>query len=490
LDKVSKVHLDGRSLQTLERYGDLVDDWDAFIRTLERPLPTCIWANPLRVEAADLFGGLREAGLHVRQLEWFRRAAVLDGCPRPGTRKEFLMGLYHVQEEAALVAVEALDPQPGERILDLCAAPGNKSALIGAITFNSGTVICNDRDYRRMRAVRRTLDRLGVWASSLTQYDGRSFPTTAGNFDRVLVDVPCSCEGTSRKNFRALSHDVSFDYRSLAGVQRCLLERAFEVCRPGGRVVYSTCTYAPEENEVVVQAVMDSVPDIELIPVRPPGFEVAPGLTEWKGQVFDNGMERAARVWPHHNDTGGFFVAAFEKGGYEPEDSVGSRQRCPTLDTERRGEYLGPIIERFGLNPLLFENLSLVDFSTKYVSITSSELQPTLRPKEQAIGMPFLRKKMVVPKLTTSAALAFGDAASRHVVDVSGAEGDRLWKGETIRLREGDLTRCSSDGYVLVRHKERTIGVGFLRYDAGGAGLKSLVPKAWHVGPDVKVFHD
>ena len=169
-----------------------------------------------------------------------------------------------------------------------------------------------DRSAMRLKGLRATIDRLGLANVTATVYDAAVYPDDAGPFDRVLADVPCSCEGTSRKHPRALLGAGPEQSWRLHAVQTAILQRAVDLCALGGRIVYATCTYAPEENERVLDAVDPDVADIEPLS-PPPGVRVAPGVPRWQGRTFRDDVVHAARLWPHHNDTGGFFVAKLRR---------------------------------------------------------------------------------------------------------------------------------------------------------------------------------
>ncbi len=299
-------------LTPFARYRPLIDDWDAFVEVLQRPLPTCVWANPLRSTAGEVEAHLRAAGLNPEPLGWHDHAFTLPAEVGAGNQLGYLTGRYHVQEEASLLPVPLLDPHPGERVLDLCAAPGGKTAQMGIRMRNRGTIVANDINYGRLASLRGTLDRLGLANVTATAYDGASYPAASGTFDRVLVDAPCSCEGTSRKHPSVIDEWASMP--DITGLQAALLRKAVQRCRPGGRIVYSTCTYAPEENEQIVDAVLCDYPEtVRLRPARIDGVDAAPGITSWQGHSFHASLTHAMRVWPHQNDTGGFFVAVLER---------------------------------------------------------------------------------------------------------------------------------------------------------------------------------
>lgn len=306
------MHGSEQSALPYERYRSIIDDWEAFQAALERPLPTCIWTNTTKISAADLEAHFQAQGIGFRPLKWRPGAYRLVDVAHPGSRLAYLAGLYQVQEEVSMLPVALLDLKPGQRVFDACAAPGSKTTEIAAAIGPSGTLVANDRNFRRMRPLARSLDRLGLINTAVMIEDATNLPTAVGTFDRLLADVPCSCEGTSRKNQspRTATDD---DFQRLNTIQRAILKRCLELARPGARVVYSTCTYAPEENEAIVDDILDEFGEHwQIVPARPEGFAGTPGLVEWRGRAYDPQLAGALRVYPHHRDSGGFFVAILQ----------------------------------------------------------------------------------------------------------------------------------------------------------------------------------
>ncbi|MGE0653958.1 MAG: RsmB/NOP family class I SAM-dependent RNA methyltransferase, partial [Alphaproteobacteria bacterium] len=296
----------------LARYRPLVDDWEAFIAALERPRGATLQVNVARTDRAALAVLLAEDGVAAEPLAWRDGGLRLPSGVRPGLSWAYRAGLYQIQDEAAMVPVALLDPQPGERVLDLCAAPGNKTAQIALALGNRGTVVANDVKPGRLATVHHTIARLGLLNVSTTALDGRRFPPVAGGFDKVLVDAPCSAEGTATHGFVPASPAGFRQW--VIGVQRGLLARAAALCRPGGRIVYATCTYAPEENEAVVDWVLRALPGlVRLVPARLAGLALSAGLTEWQGRRFAPALADTARLWPQRAGTGGFFIAVLER---------------------------------------------------------------------------------------------------------------------------------------------------------------------------------
>ena len=172
---------------------------------------------------------------------------------------------------------------------------------------NRGLVVANDPSPQRIVSLRANCERMGALNVMVTKYDGRHFPKSS--FDRVLVDAPCTGQGMARKDSSVLERWTLKRSLGICRLQSSLLKRALYLTRPGGVVVYSTCTFAPEENE----AVASQVKGARLEDVEVPGLKKSPGIAEWDGTVYGPEMERFARYYPHQNDTGGFFVSKFIK---------------------------------------------------------------------------------------------------------------------------------------------------------------------------------
>ena len=239
----------------------LGDEWDAFCETCTRPLPATFWVNPTKVPIERVIQSFREDGYDPHPYVWMPSGFEIKLPPTSrtgklglGRRFENKVGWIHLQESASFLPPLILDPQPGELVLDLCAAPGGKSAQIASMMNNQGTLIVNDINFDRLRAVRATQERLGLYNLVLCSEDGQTFLADEPPcFDRVLVDVPCSCEGTIRKHKKWRFHrDLRFKKNVLFPTQKRLLMNALRLTKIGGVVVYSTCTLDPDENEKII----------------------------------------------------------------------------------------------------------------------------------------------------------------------------------------------------------------------------------------------
>ncbi|TQQ82638.1 RsmB/NOP family class I SAM-dependent RNA methyltransferase [Halonotius terrestris] len=302
-------------MNPLERYAPLVDDTEAFFAACERPLPSVVRVNTIKTDPERVRRALDDEGIEYEPVDWHDGLLRLsDGSP--GTNWPYFHGWLHGQEEVSAVPALALDPQPGEKVWDSCAAPGSKTTQLSAMMDDRGTVVGNDNNLGRLSSLRHNAERLGVTNLVVTKQDGRNFSLKDfgfDEFDRAIVDAPCSCEGTIRKNPTTLEEWTLEHVHSVAAVQKGILSRAVQATKPGGTVVYSTCTFAPEENEAVVDHVLDTE-DCEVVAFDCPLDSVS-GVTEWEGDSYDSSVTDTHRIYPHLNDTGGFFCAKLEVGG-------------------------------------------------------------------------------------------------------------------------------------------------------------------------------
>jgi NOL1/NOP2/sun family putative RNA methylase len=293
----------------LERYRDIVPGFERFRAVVSLPLPISARINTLKADRSSLLERLERQSIKYESFGWYPLGLRLD-MKKPGKLLEYLLGYIHIQEEVSMVPPLVLDPQPGEEVLDLCAAPGGKTTQISQAMENRGVVFANEPSLARIAPLRSNCERLGAVNVAITRYDGRRFPDHL--FHRVLVDAPCSSEGRARRDPDLLNRCSRKRSQDIQVLQTGLLRRAVSITRPGGVIVYSTCTYAPEENEQVVQKVLDER-EVRLEQFSLPGLKGCPGVTEWEGVELDEDLKRCARYYPHLNDTGGFFVAKLIK---------------------------------------------------------------------------------------------------------------------------------------------------------------------------------
>lgn len=300
----------------LERYRAVVGDWDDFARVARSPEPTTLRVRR-RHEGTSPVETLRGAGFGLDPVPGLPDFFRVTREPFPVSKTlEHWLGDFYIQQASTGVAAPALGARSGERILDLCAAPGGKTTHLADQMGDTGIVVASDSDGNRIRALLANVYRLLHPNVLAVECDGRSFPGGA-RFDRVLVDVPCSGEGNVRRHGGEIRRRSDSFTEHITGIQRALLRRALELVRPGGVVLYTTCTFAPEENEAVVDDVL-SRGGGALVPIE---LDVphAPGLTSFEGRSYRDDLALAWRIYPHHLDSGGLFLARIRR---DPDRAV------------------------------------------------------------------------------------------------------------------------------------------------------------------------
>ena len=278
-------------------HTQLGEEYEDFLRSLERPRAVALRFNPLKGEVPQLpFVG--------KAVPWEPMGYYYDPDSRPGLHLYHEAGVYYLQEASAMAPVALLDPQPGERICDLCAAPGGKTTQIAGRMMGEGFLLCNEYSPKRAKILSRNIERMAV-ANALvtngpTEVLASRFP---GFFHRVLVDAPCSGEGMFRKEEAAVADWSQDAVEMCARRQQEILNNAARMVAPGGRLVYSTCTFAPEEDEGVVAEFLARHPEFSPESVEAPWF-----------QAVENG---GYRLWPHKLLGEGHFAAVLKRNGGE-----------------------------------------------------------------------------------------------------------------------------------------------------------------------------
>jgi NOL1/NOP2/sun family putative RNA methylase len=296
----------------IERYSQFIPDFDAFLDAMQRPLKRTFRVNTLKAARERVLDLL--ADLRPEPLPWYDLGFSLDGGEGLGKRIEHFIGLIYVQEAASMAPPLLLDPQPGERVLDMAAAPGSKTTGMSAMMRNTGIIIANDPSPTRVRGLLGNVDRAGCLNVAVCRMDGPSLGrAVVGTCDRVLVDAPCSSEGTIRKSPQALAHWSVAAIERFPSIQKRLIMAGYLALKPGGQMVYSTCTVAPEENEAVVAHLLARQPEAEVAEAELPGLAMRPGLREWGREQFPNAVARCRRILPQDNDTEPFFVALIRR---------------------------------------------------------------------------------------------------------------------------------------------------------------------------------
>jgi NOL1/NOP2/sun family putative RNA methylase len=289
----------------VSRFLQYVPNVREFLSKMETTPTQYIRVNTLKTSRADLVGRMLSKGFELKSTVLPEVLAVQKAPLPTGATTEYLLGHYYIQDLSSCMAVDALDITPGQIVLDVAAAPGGKTTFMAQKMNNSGAIIALEPNERRARSMLFNLARCGVYNTCIFKTDGLFARKLEMKFDRVLLDAPCSCEGVIAKDpSRKLSHtpqDVDYCSR----MQERLIEAVVSTVKPDGIMVYSTCSFAPEENEMVVNRLLHNFGNITVEPVA----YGSSGLTRFGDLKFDSQLKYAQRLYPHLHDTTGFFIA-------------------------------------------------------------------------------------------------------------------------------------------------------------------------------------
>ena len=293
-------------------YLKFCPDYELFMKFNNTPLKRAIRVNTLKIDVD--FVKKRLKNWKLEKVPWCKEGFTINVDRRDiGNTIEHSLGLIYIQEPASMIPAIVLDPQKNEFILDMAASPGSKTTQIASIMENTGLLIANDYKGDRLKALGLNVQRMGITNTALTLQEGRMF--RGFEFDRILVDAPCSGTGAIRKSIKTIKEWNIDKIRRLSGLQKQLIQTAFDNLKVGGTLVYSTCSLEPEENEAIVSWLIENNSDaaIEKIDSDKMKIKSSPIISEFNGIKYDSSVENCLRIWPQDNDTEGFFVAKIIK---------------------------------------------------------------------------------------------------------------------------------------------------------------------------------
>jgi tRNA (cytosine40_48-C5)-methyltransferase len=300
--KLAKVF--GYEEWSIGRFMKYVPNANKFLETMEGRPKQYIRTNTIKISSADLKKKLTSKGFQLGPTVIQDVFAVEQSSLPIGATVEYLLGYYYIQDLSSCIAVEALDVHQNQIILDMASAPGGKTTYIAQKMKNTGCIVALDINSARINSLISNIARCGVMNCCMYRMDSRHISELNIRFDRVLLDAPCSCEGVIiRDKTRKTSHTTQ-DIEYCVSNQVQLIEAAVKVVRPGGLLVYSTCSFAPEENENIVNSLLGRF-DIKIEPIKH-GTE---GLTSFGDFRFHDDLKNTKRLYPHIHNTLGFYIA-------------------------------------------------------------------------------------------------------------------------------------------------------------------------------------
>lgn len=447
----------------------LGSSFDGFLASYNKERAYGLRVNTLKIKP-DAFKAL--APFPMKKVPWAPEGYYYeaDGAVRPGKHPYHEAGLYYIQEPSAMVIGELADPKPGERVLDLCAAPGGKSTHLAAKMQGSGLLVSNEPYGERAKVLSRNMERMGVRNGLVTcempDVLAKRFPAF---FDRIIVDAPCSGEGMFRKDQEALSQWSLEQVDFCAKRQLSILKEAAVMLKPEGILVYSTCTFSPEENEGVISCFIKENKSFEMVSL-PLYKKIDSGRPDWIKEPAE-GISSTIRLWPHHLEGEGHFAAVLKKSDGE----TGKKQKGlkPLKDRkviepykEFEKEYLSAMPE--GEYLLFKDQLYLTP-----PDMVSVEGLKTLRP---GLHLGVLKKNRFEPSHSLALALKKEQVKNFISLKAGNKEIEAYLRGEALKA-EGLGTKMEK-GWQLVLVDGYSLGFG----KSDGQTLKNHYPKGlrWH----------
>ena len=296
----------------IERYSELTD-WEEFKKYSLSFLRRSIRVNTLLGTVAQVKKSIEKKDWKLTPIPWCKEGFWIEHGERRdvGNLLEYHIGKIYVQEAASMIPPLILQPKPGDIVLDMAASPGSKTTQMAAMMNNEGLIVANDYKGDRLQSLGINLQRSVITNCLITLMRGQGIKEL--QFDKILLDAPCSGTGTIRKSLKTISIWNAGMITKLAKEQKELIEVAFQNLKEGGEMVYSTCSLEPEENEGVVSHLLEKYESAEVMKVTLSGLKASPAVMEFKKDKYHPSVKYAIRIWPQDNDTEGFFIAKIKK---------------------------------------------------------------------------------------------------------------------------------------------------------------------------------
>ncbi|HEC78626.1 MAG TPA: NOL1/NOP2/sun family putative RNA methylase [candidate division WOR-3 bacterium] len=444
------------------RYRSIISDFNDFIEAVKKPTVQSFRINTLKAKREEILLFLKD--LQIKELPFYTDGFLSKSRIRIGNHLTHGLGLIYVQEVASMIPVLVLEPKPDEFILDMCAAPGSKTTQIAQLMGNTGLLVANEMNRKRVHGLIYNIKRCGLLNDAVTCLRGQKLDKFLPNyFDRVLIDAPCSAEGTIRKSKAVLYHWGLKNIQKMARVQKGLLTAGFRVLRPGGTLVYSTCTIAPEENEAVVSYLLEKFPEAEVLPITIPHFKIRSGIKKWQNEIFDRRVEQCARILPQDNDTAPFFIAKLTKRGVY-QRRVGYMGRI-----EFQGSAVELFTRRFGISKKEFDGYSVFQNRTgSYIATPQVYSFWEIKTMRKGLEMARIYDNDIKPD--NDFVQLFGRTVKKNYFEAKEWQLKKFLKGESIRV---DSSSLMEPGFVIMTYKKLPVALG--KYN--GKEIKSAVKR-------------
>ena len=448
----------------------LGDDFQAFLNSYQQPRTFGLRVNTAKISCEEFE---KIVPFPISPIPWIPDGYFYPEDVRPSKCAFYQAGLYYLQEPSAMTPVSRLLPKPGEYVLDMCAAPGGKATALGAALKGDGLLVANDISTSRARALLRNIELFGIPNSFVTSTAPKDLvPCFPEFFHKIILDAPCSGEGMFRKD-EALAKDWSpAKSQELSLIQRELILQAADMLRPGGYLLYSTCTFAPQEDEGTVSYLLENRPDMELVEM--PGYEgFSDGVPAWgKGQPQ---LTRCVRIFPHKMNGEGHFMALLHK----PGQAISETSPVFTKPNRTAFEYIDAFFREIGLKslggqPFDWNRVEIKGDKVYYLPPVSCSLR-RINFLRNGLYLGDLKKNRFEPSQPLALALHKGEVSSVISLSVQDQRLERYLKGETLLINPEEA--ASPKGWQLLCVEGYPLGFGKLV----GQTLKNKYPSGWRL---------
>lgn len=442
----------------------LGDEWDDFLYSYDNNRFQALRFNTLKVQSPEermrILKTLKISS--DKKVSWANEAYYFDENVRPGKHPYHEMGLYYIQEPSAMSAAALLAPKPGMRVLDLCAAPGGKSTQLATYLGDSGLLVSNEINTQRSRILSQNIERMGIKNAIVTNEDSfvlaSHFP---GFFNAIQVDAPCSGEGMFRKLPEAIEQWSMENVAICAARQKEILDNAAVMLKPGGTIVYSTCTFSKEENEDVIEYFLEKHPDFTL--------------------------EEMERFWPHKVDGEGHFVAKLVRRGSVDTGFKSDRQTKKIKNNKNRKNETKPALTKENMKLLsefldetisddmaaLIKNSRLVMFGEQLYRLPDMEVDiKGLKVQRAGLHIGEFKKQRFEPSHSLALALKLSEAKNVVKLTCDNPQTIGFFNGQSVMLSDEQAAECKK-GWALVCVDGYPAGWG----KVNGTQVKNHYPK-------------
>ncbi|MDD3403622.1 MAG: RsmF rRNA methyltransferase first C-terminal domain-containing protein [Hespellia sp.] len=442
----------------------LKEDYDNYIACYEDKRHYGLRVNTKKISTEDF---LAISPWPLTPIPWIENGFYYDGDQvQPAKHPYYFAGLYYLQEPSAMTPANRLPVEPGDKVLDVCAAPGGKATELGAKLQGSGVLVANDISSSRAKGLLKNIELFGIGnVLVLSEEPGKLEEYFPEYFDKILIDAPCSGEGMFRKEKKMVKAWEEHGPEFFSKLQRSIITQAAKMLKPGGMMLYSTCTFDSLENEQTIEYLLDLFPEFHICGMKPyEGF--AEGMPQETGSGHPD-FKKTVRIWPQRMQGEGHFVALLQKGEGIPKPSL--------QETKKANVKIAEELQEFFANVSWQMEWSRLDIHGERVYYMPKDL-PNLR------GIRFLRTGLLLGELkkkrfepSQALAMCLKQNEYKYTINLS-IEDDRVMKylkGETIEVDE--LVDPKAKGWYLICVDSYPLGWGKL----GGGSVKNKYLPGW-----------